>query len=178
MRNDLILIASADDAWGIGNENALLQPVPEDLKRFSQLTRGNAVVCGRKTLETFKDGKPLPNRVNIILTRSVAISRSAESSGSMSSTPEEILVVHDLEALSRVLDTMHCSIYVIGGASVYRQLLDYCATALITRLDGCWEADSFLPDLDADPQWTLADEEEWQTSRNGVRFRYCRYERV
>ena len=57
-RNDLILIASADRNWGIGFKNKLLKRIPEDLKRFSQLTRGNMIVVGRKTLESFKDARP------------------------------------------------------------------------------------------------------------------------
>lgn len=165
MRNDMILIASADAAWGIGCDNALLQPVPEDLQRFSRLTRGNAVICGRRTLETFKDGKPLPNRTNIILTRNPAFA------------VDGALVAHDFEELARIVDGLECRVFVIGGESIYRQLLDHCSEADITRLDGRWPADAALPDLDSHPGWTRTGEEDWQTSRVGVRYRYVTYAR-
>lgn len=63
-----IIIASADKNWGIGYKNRLLARVPEDMKNVSEKTRGKVIVMGRKTLESFPGGKPLPGRTNIVLT--------------------------------------------------------------------------------------------------------------
>jgi len=164
-RKDLILIASADRNWGIGYENRLLKRIPEDLKRFAQLTRGNLIVVGRKTMESFKDAKPLPDRVNVVLTRD----RQYQCPGAV--------VVHDLEELMSAISGYPGKVYVCGGESVYRLLLDYCALALITRIDAAFEADTHLPDLDSDSRWVREETGQWQQSSVGISFRYDTYRR-
>jgi dihydrofolate reductase len=162
-RTDLILIASADDNWGIGFRNGLLMRIPEDMKRFSELTRGNMIIVGRKTLESFKDSKPLPGRVNVVLTKD----RSYKCEGAT--------IVHDLEGLMDAARNFPGKVYVCGGESVYRLLLPYCSTALITRIKGAFTADTRLPNLDESGEWYVSEEGDWQESKNGSRFRYVTY---
>lgn len=164
-RKDLILIASADRNWGIGFENRLLKRIPEDMKRFAQLTRDNLIVVGRRTLESFKDARPLPDRVNVVLTRDA----DYQCPGAV--------VVHDLEELMSAIADFEGKVYVCGGESVYRLLLDYCSKALITRIDAVFEADTRLPDLDREEHWVRKETGDWQESRVGVAFRFDTYRR-
>ncbi len=165
MRKDLILIASADGNWGLGKDNQLLKRIPEDLKRFSDFTRGNLIIVGRKTLESFKDKKPLPDRVNVVLTRDKSYTR------------EGAVIVHDMESLFDVISDFPGEVYVCGGETVYRQLLPYCSKALITKIDGVFPADAHLDKLDSMEEWVKSYEGEWQTSRTGINFCYAGYER-
>jgi len=164
-RNDLILIASADRNWGIGYKNRLLKRIPEDLKRFAQLTKGNLIVVGRRTLESFKDSKPLPDRINVVLTRDPGYKCPGA------------VVAHDLGELMSAIRDFEGKVYVCGGESVYRLLLDYCSLALVTRIDAELEADTYLPDLDCDSRWVREETGEWKESSVGVRFRYDSYKR-
>ena len=162
----MILIAAADARWGIGKEGKLLASIPADMRFFKETTTGHVVVMGRKTLESFPGGRPLKNRVNIVLT------------GDASYEKEGTVIVHSVGELSAVLaDYKEEEIYCIGGASVYRQLLPYCEKALITRIDASFAADAYLPDLDADPEW----EETKRGARQeheGLRYCFCEFERV
>ena len=117
------LIASADRNWAIGKNNELLVRVPEDMKFFRRMTTGKVVVMGRKTLESFPNQAPLPNRVNVVLTRD----RSYQKEG--------VVLVHDMEELGEELKKYpDGDVFVIGGESIYRQLLDNCDTAYILSL--------------------------------------------
>lgn len=163
MRKDLILIASADKNWGLGKDNKLLKRIPEDLKRFSELTRGNAIVVGRKTLESFKDKKPLPDRINIVLTRDKDY------------YCEGVVIVHSIEEFFNVIEKIDKKVFVCGGATIYKQFLPYCETALITQIDEEYNADTYLVNLEDDGGWIKTDVGVWQESRAEVRFRYVEY---
>lgn len=146
------LIAAVDRNWGIGNKGELLISIPEDMKFFRQTTTGNVVVMGRKTLESFPGKKPLKNRDNIVLTSDAGY------------TVEGAAVVHSVEELLEVLKSYPSEkIFVIGGGSVYKQLLPYCDTAYITYIDYSYAADTFLPNLDQERDWQLSEESEEQT---------------
>ena len=155
------LIAAVDRNWAIGNGGDQLVYLRTDLKRFQALTTGHAVILGRKTLATFPGGRPLKNRRNLVLSRDPDF------------RPEGAEVFPTLEAL---LAAAPEDAFVIGGGSVYRALLDRCSTAYITKLDAAWPADTWLPDLDALPEWQVAEEGE-ELEENGVRFRYVTYRR-
>ncbi len=146
------LIAAVDKNWGIGLNNQLLVRIPEDMKRFRQITTGNVVVMGRKTLESFPGGQPLKNRSNIVLTRD----QGYQAKGAV--------CVHSMEELFEELEK-YCSedIYIIGGESIYRQMLDQCDTALITMINFAYQADAWFPNLDGQKEWELTKESEEQT---------------
>ncbi len=155
------LIAAVDRNWAIGKGGDQLVYLRTDLKRFQALTTGHAVILGRKTLATFPGGRPLKNRRNLVLSRDPDFH------------PEGAEVFPTLEAL---LAAAPEDAFVIGGGSVYRALLDRCSTAYITKIDAAWPADTWLPDLDALPEWQVAEEGE-ELEENGVRFRYVTYRR-
>ena len=159
------LIAAVDNNWSIGNKGRLLVSIPSDMKFFRQTTTGKVVVLGRKTLETFPGGQPLKNRTNIILT------------GNPDFKVKDAIVVHGMEALLDELKNYPSEdIYIIGGESVYRQLLPYCDKAHITRIDMNYEADAHFPNLEEDPEWELTADSEEQTYFD-VPFTFCLYER-
>lgn len=155
------LIAAVDRNWAIGKGGDQLVYLRTDLKRFQALTTGHAVILGRKTLATFPGGRPLKNRRNLVLSRDPDF------------RPEGAEVFPTLEAL---LAAAPEDAFVIGGGSVYRALLPRCSVAYITKLDAAWPADTWLPDLDALPEWQVAEEGE-ELEENGVRFRYVTYRR-
>lgn len=113
------VIVAVDSHWGIGNKGELLVRIPNDHKFFREETTGKVVVLGRKTLETFPQGLPLKNRTNIIL------------SSNQDYQVRDAVVVHNLEELMEELKKYRSEdIYIVGGDSVYRQLLPYCDVAM------------------------------------------------
>ena len=117
------VIAAVDENWAIGNRNELLVRIPADHKFFREETTGKVVILGRKTLQTFPGGLPLKNRENLIL------------SGNENFKVKDAEVFNSIEELlERLKDYDTEDVYVIGGESVYRQLLPYCDTAHITKM--------------------------------------------
>lgn len=159
------VIAAVDKNWGIGNKNELLVSIPADMKFFRETTTGKVVVMGRKTLESFPNGLPLKNRVNIVITRDNAYK-----------APGAILV-HDMEELLEELKKYPSEdIYVIGGEKIYAQLLDQCDVAHITKIDFAFEADAYFPNLDEKPEWEITADSEEQTYFD-LEYYFYRYER-
>lgn len=163
------LIVAVTSNWGIGKDNNLLVSIPEDMKFFRTVTSGKTVIMGRKTLESFPGGNPLKNRVNIVITTDKNYKK------------EGVLLVPSVEAAvvaaAMAADNPSEDVYVIGGASIYKQMLKYVDTAYVTKIDACPEADTFFPDLDADPEWELAEKSE-DKEYEGIIFRFCTYKRV
>lgn len=146
------LIAAVDKNWAIGNKNGLLVSIPEDMKFFRETTSGKVVVMGKNTLESFPNAKPLKNRVNIVIT------------SKKDYKVEGAIVVNSIEeALEEVKKYDSEQVYVIGGGSIYEQMLQYCDTAYITYIDYAYEADTFIPNLDEHNAWELVEESEEKT---------------
>lgn len=154
-------IACVSRNWGIGQGQALLFHIPEDMAWFKEHTMGSTVVLGRKTLESFPGGRPLPGRRHLVL------------SHDFETEYENVIVLDCMEKVLKMLNTAEDA-WVIGGEQVYRQLLPHCGEAYITKVDALPDADRFFPDLDALPGWRL----EWQSEEResgGLRYRFCRY---
>lgn len=154
------LIVAVYDDWGIGKDGTQPIALRADRKFFREQTRGAMVIAGRRTIGDFPGQKPLPGRVNVALTRS-----SGEIPG--------FTVCHSPEEAMELAKTAEKAM-VIGGGSVYRQLLDFCDRAIITKVHVTPESDTFFPNLDAHPQWELAEilqsgEEE------GIAYEMCIY---
>ena len=146
------IIVAADQNWAIGKDNKLLISIPADMKFFRTTTTGKGVVMGRKTLESFPGGQPLKKRTNIVLTRD------------KNYKVKDAIVVHSIEEVLEELKKYDSEdVYVIGGDSIYSQMLPYCDTAHVTKIDFAYEADSWFPNLDEDPEWKIAEESEEQT---------------
>ena len=155
-------IVAVDARWGIGRDGGLLFRISADLRRFKALTMGHTVVMGRRTLQSLPGGRGLPGRRNLVLSRQ----------GNLA--PEGAEVYPDMDAL---LAAAPEDSFVIGGASVYRALLDQCSTAYVTKIEAAFPAaDCWFPDLDADPAWTLA-ASEGPFDHQGLSYRYDTYRR-
>lgn len=159
----MIAIVVVDRSWAIGKDGALLFSLPADLRRFRSITQGGTVLMGRKTLESFPGGKPLPKRRNIVLT-----------SGHLER--EGIEVVHSPDELRRAAaQEPQDRVFVIGGGSVYRALLPWCERVLVTKVDAQADSpDTFFPDLDALPEWRIESVGE-PVTENGVTYRFVDY---
>ena len=155
-------IVAVSQSWGIGKGGHLLFRISADLQRFKALTTGHAVILGRKTLATFPGGRPLPGRRNLILSRDPDFA------------PEGAEVFRDVEALRTAAPE---DAFVIGGGTVYEQLLPWCDTVYVTRLGWTFPADTYFPDLDAAPDWRLA-ETEGPYDHQGLAFHYDTYRRI
>jgi len=159
------LIVAVDNHWAIGNKNQLLISIPNDHKHFREETTGKVVVLGRKTLETFPQGLPLKNRTNIIL------------STKKDFQVKDAIVVHSVEKLLEELKNYADEdIYIIGGDSVYKQLLPYCSVAHITKIDHVYEADAYFPNLDEDEDWEITAESDELTYFD-IPYQFLKYER-
>ena len=148
--------------WGIGSGGTQPVVVRSDRRHFREVTGSAAVIVGRKTLADFPGGRPLPGRHNIVLTRSLAEIPGAE------------VVRTGEEAAAAAQRSGRC--FVIGGASVYRQLFPLMTRVFVTKIDALPESDSFFPNLDLDPEWTVA-EEGPEMEENGIRYRFLTYEK-
>ena len=158
------LIVAADRNWAIGKNNKLMWSIPADMKFFRETTQGNVVIMGRKTLESFPQGQHLKNRVNIVITRNPSYK------------VKDAVVVHSVEEAIEESRKYDGDVFVIGGESIYRAMLPYCDTALVTRIDYAYEADTWFPNLDEDEEWELTDEGEEQTCFD-LEYAFTRYER-
>ena len=159
------LIVAVDNNWAIGNKNQLLISIPNDQKHFREETTGKVVVLGRKTLSTFPQGLPLKNRTNIILSKDPNFK------------VKDALVVHSVEELLEQLKQYESEdVYIIGGESIYRQLLPHCDVAHVTKIDYSYEADTYFPNLDKDEEWVITADSDEQTYFD-IAYEFLRYER-
>ena len=160
------LIVAVDKNWAIGCNNQLLVSIPSDMKFFRETTTGNVVVMGRKTLESFPGGQPLKKRTNIVIT-----------SDPTYKVKDAVVVSGIEEAVEELKKYKEDDIYVIGGESIYRQMLPYCKTAYVTKIDHAYAADTFFPNLDEMEDWKLTGISDEQTYFD-LEYVFARYERV
>ena len=159
------IIVAADRNWGIGKNNSLLVQIPRDQKIFREMTTGKVVVMGRKTLESLPQKQPLANRTNIVLSENPKFKIKGA------------IVVHSMDELMEELKKYDDDdIYIVGGESVYRQLLPYCNTAHVTKIDYTYEADAHFPNLDELQEWHITADSEEQTYFD-LEYVFLKYER-
>lgn len=153
-------IVAVDKKWGIGRNNGLLFSLPEDMKFFRTTTTGKTVVMGYNTLRSFPGGKPLKNRINVVL------------------CPEEkhdegCVFVKNMSELFAEIEGKG-EVYVIGGAMTYHSLLPYCDEALVTKVDADGDATVFFDNLDALENWSLESESD-TVETNGYKIKFTKY---
>ena len=156
------LIVAVYDDWGIGRDGTQPVALSADRKFFRQTTKGAMVIVGRRTIADFPGQQPLPGRVNVALTRT-----PQEIPGfTVCTSPEQAveLAKHAQRAM------------VIGGGSIYKQLLPYCDTAYITKVHCTPESDTFFHNLDEDPAWVMTQVLQ-SGEENGVAYEMCLYQR-
>ena len=157
------LIVAVYDDWGIGANGTQPVALSADRKFFRETTRGAMVIAGRRTIEDFPGKKPLPGRVKVALTRKEAeipgftVCRSPEEAAELAGTAQRAMV--------------------IGGGSIYRQMLPLCDTAYVTKVHCTPESDTFFPDLDKDPAWKLAQVLQ-SGEEDGIAYEMCLYRRI
>ena len=156
------LIVAVYDDWGIGKDGTQPVALSADRKFFRETTRGAMVIVGRRTVADFPGEKPLPGRVNVMLTRT----KCAYPGFTVAASPEEAAEI--AKTAERAM--------VIGGGSIYRQMLPLCDTAYVTKVHTQVESDTFFPDLDLDDDWTLAEVLQ-SGEENGISYEMCLYKR-
>lgn len=155
-------IVAVDENWGIGRRNGLLFRLPKDMRRFREITTGKVIVMGSNTLLSFPGGRPLPDRVNVVLWPG-------------GERREDCVVAGSLDELPAILDRYPSGdVYVVGGAMFYRTMLPYCDEAIVTKVSADGSAEVFFENLDELPGWTLVSEGE-ETEDAGFRHRLCVY---
>ena len=156
------LIVAVYDDWGIGRDGTQPVALSADRKFFREMTRGAMVIVGRRTIEDFPGQQPLPGRVNVALTR-----QNIQIPGfTVAHSPEQAL------ELAKNAERA----FVIGGGSIYKQMLPYCDAAYITKVHCAVESDTYFPNLDADPQWELTEVPQ-SGEENGIAYEMCLYKR-
>lgn len=172
------IIAAVDRNWGIGYNNHLLFHSKKDMSCFHQHTMGNIVIMGRKTLESFPGGAPLSGRTNIVLTRNGLAEQTKEigSGYTYENTGTRLVSAGSMEEARKMAENLPGKIYIIGGGEIYQEFLPLVSTAYITQFEAEAKADTFFPDLAADPEWEqVSVSEEYREEELLFRF-YC-YER-
>lgn len=176
MNKKMEIIVAVDRNWGIGYKNHLLFHSKKDMSCFRQHTLGNIVIMGRKTLESFPGGAPLSGRTNIVLTRKGLAEQIKGSGCASEDTRTRLVPAGSLEEAQKLAESFPGKVYIIGGGEIYREFLPLVSTAYITQFEAEGRADTFFPNLAADPEWG-------QVSVSGefregeLLFRFYRYER-
>ena len=155
-------IVAVYDDWGIGKDGTQPVALSSDRKFFRETTRGAMVIVGRRTVEDFPDQKPLPGRINVVLSR-----RDREIPG--------FILCHDPAEAAELAKTARRT-FVIGGGSIYKQMLKFCDAVYVTKVHCAVTSDTYFPNLDKDPVWRLS--EVLQTGEeNNIPFEMCLYKR-
>ena len=159
-------IVAVDNNFGIGFNGDLLEYIPDDLKHFKQITNNSMIIMGRKTWDSLPK-KPLPNRFNVIIT-----SQDLEEDDNINikySTMEEVKTFLELD--------LGIPIFIIGGGSIYRELLPYCEEVYLTRILKEHEnVDTYFPNLDNMEEWVCENSSEI-LSYNDIGYQYQHYRR-
>ena len=128
-------IVCVDKKWGIGKDNDLLFSLPQDMKFFRSTTLDKVVVMGGNTLRSFPNGKPLPKRINVVLSKK--------------ENRDDVIICRDMHDLLKELKKYNTDdVFIIGGGSFYKTMLPYCEKALVTKVDSDKEVDVYFPNLD------------------------------
>ena len=156
------LVVAVYDDWGIGADGTQPVALSADRKFFREVTKGAMVIVGRRTVADFPGGKPLPGRENVMLTRTMQ-----EQPG--------FTVVTSPEAASELAKQAEKAM-VIGGGSIYRQMMPYCDTAIITKVHCTTPCDTYFPNLDEDPDWVMTEVVQ-SGEEDGIAYEMCIYRR-
>jgi dihydrofolate reductase len=138
----VIMIAAVAENNALGKNNDLLWHLPNDFKRFKEITSGHHIIMGRKTFESFL--KPLPNRTHVIITRQ----NDFEYEG--------CIVVQNIEKAISVCP-INENLYIIGGGEIYQQSISFADQLDITRVHHSFDADVYFPEIDPEI-WELTSE--------------------
>ena len=156
----ITLVAAIASNNVIGKENSLPWNIPEDLKRFKQMTSGNTILMGRKTFDSI--GRPLPNRQNIVMTKD----KNFEQEG--------IKVINDFDEALELIKESNEDVFVIGGSKIYELFEPVANSLAITRILKDFEGDAFFPDINWD-LWQIEKEEKFFDEKSNVECKLIEY---
>ncbi|KUO70042.1 MAG: dihydrofolate reductase [Desulfosporosinus sp. BRH_c37] len=157
------IIVAVDLNWGIGYRGNLLQRIPEDMKLFKQMTLGKVVIMGRETFESLPGKEPLKDRVNIVLSKNECFNN------------EKVTICRSLKELFFELEKYNSNdVFVIGGESIYSQLLSSCTEAYVTKIENKYVADKYFIDLDKSEAWKLISTSNLQKYEN-IQYKFVKY---
>lgn len=159
-------ILHCDRNWGIGKKNDLMFRLPLDMAFFRTTTLNKVVVMGSNTLLSFPGGKPLKKRTNIVLWPGGERERALSDGFIMIESFDELL--------KEIKKYDSDSVFVIGGAMMYKSLLPYCGRVLLTKVDADGGAEVFFENLDENPDW-VEEERGDEVIDNGYPIRFCTY---
>ena len=137
----------------IGQKNSLPWDIPEDLKRFKQLTSGHTILMGRKTFDSI--GRPLPNRTNIVMTKDTNYQK------------EGIEIVFDEREALNLIKDLNQEVFIIGGSKIYELFEPWTTSLMITRVLKDFEGDAFFPDINWN-NWQIKSIEEFLDEKSGI----------
>ena len=137
----------------IGQKNSLPWDIPEDLKRFKQLTSGHTILMGRKTFDSI--GRPLPNRTNIVMTKDTNYQK------------EGIEIVFDEREALNLIKDLNQEVFIIGGSKIYELFEPWTTSLMITRVLKDFEGDAFFPDINWN-NWQVESKEEFSDEKSGI----------
>lgn len=156
-------IVAVDKNWGIGKNNDLLFSLSGDMKYFKETTMGSTVVMGDRTLISLPKSQPLKGRDNVVMTLDETFN------------PEGVTICHSVEDLGKYLNEKKPEkAFVMGGATIYNLLYDYCEYAYITKVDAVGDADVFIKNLDTINHWEMIDQSEVMEEK-GLKYTFCIY---
>ena len=163
----IISILNCDNKFGIGKKNGLLFNLPLDMKYFRETTKGHVVAMGENTLLSFPGSKPLKNRTNIVLSKDI------------DHEYEGVINVHDFDAFVKMIQKYgkEEDVFIIGGASIYRQTLPYVDMVYLTKVDADGEAEVFFVNLDGDKNFRCIEKGE-PIEDNGHIIRFTKYQNL
>ncbi|MBC8016601.1 MAG: dihydrofolate reductase [Sporomusaceae bacterium] len=156
-------IVAVDLNGGIGCKGNLLQRIPEDMKFFKQMTLGKVVVMGRETFESLPGKEPLKDRINIVLSKNENFKN------------EKLTICRSLDELFQELKQYNLDdVIIIGGESVYTQLLPYCSEAYVTKIESQYLADKYFIDLGKEESWELVSAGD-SKKYNNIHYSFLKY---
>ena len=190
-------IVNVNMDWAIGKNNNLINKFSEDMKFFKSHTLGNTVIYGRKTLDSFPNKAPLPNRKNIVLTSNteniknsidkcdcfidLINSENANIIKNNIITPDSSILIssNNVDIVVDISNILGSDVYVCGGETVYKQFLKYCDMVYVTMCyNHCDDADAFFPNLDNDSNWKIVDRSGTiHSSKNNIDYEFIAYHR-
>ncbi|MDO0823660.1 dihydrofolate reductase [Desulfosporosinus nitroreducens] len=156
-------IAAVDLNWGIGYRGNLLKRIPDDMKFFKQMTLGKVVIMGRETFESLPRQEPLKDRVNIVLSKNEHFNN------------EKVTLCRSLDELYSELEKYDTDdVFVVGGESVYSQLLAFCTEVYVTKIEEKYVADKYFVNLDKNKAWKLVSASNFKNYEN-IGFKFVKY---
>ena len=161
------IIVAVDSNWGIGCNGGLLFKIKEDTKFFRETTKNSVVIMGKNTFESLPNG-PLPNRINIVITSDTSYKKDG------------IIVAHSIEeAVEKASEYSDKEVFCIGGGQIYRQMLNYCDTTLVTKVDAEIEGvDTFFVNMDKQDEWYVSEISKVKYDLDSqLMFRFCTYKK-